>query len=120
VTGGRWASPFWYEQLSAERVRLAHPLVFDDRITGDLLTVPFGFESDGASIPRGLPRRLAGHPLNRAYLPAAILHDWEIAEQEASWYRVHTRFGRALYASGVARWRATVMTACVLAFGPRW
>jgi len=33
---------------------------------------------------------------------------------------VHTRFGRALYASGVARWRATVMTACVLAFGPRW
>jgi len=115
-----WVSPFHYEQLSAERIRVAHRLTLYDTPSGTYHTVPVGFESDGASIPRGLPRRIAGDPLHRAYLPASVLHDYEIETQADAWWRVHLRFGRALRASRVSRWRAAVMTLAVLVAGPRW
>lgn len=115
-----WRTPLVADELDRGIVLLEQPLVFDDRCTGDVLSVPAGFLSDGASIPHGLPRRIAGHPLNARYLPAAILHDYEISVREASWWRVHTRFGRALIASGVSWWRARIMAAFVVAFGPRW
>jgi hypothetical protein len=115
----QWVTPLCYEQLNDARVRLAHVLTLRER-SGDEHTVPVGFESDGASIPRGLPRRLAGHPLNRAYLPASVLHDYEIATRADAWWRVHLRFRRALRASDVSRWRSAVMAGAVLLFGPRW
>jgi hypothetical protein len=115
-----WITPFLYEQLNAERVRMAHRLTLYDAPTRTYHTVPVGFESDGATIPRGLPRRLAGHPLHRAYLPAAVLHDYEIVTRAASWWRVHLRFRRALRASGVSWWRSAAMTLAVFTFGPRW
>jgi hypothetical protein len=115
-----WRTALVVDELDRGVVLLEQPLVFEDRRTGEVLTVPAGFLSDGASIPRGLPRRLAGHPLTPQYLPAAVLHDYEISTREASWWRVHTRFGRALQASGVSWWRAHIMTAFVITFGPRW
>jgi len=115
-----WRTELAVDEIDRGVVLLEQPLVFDDRCTGDVVTVPAGFISDGASIPRGLPRRLAGHPLTRRYLAAAILHDYEIDTQSAPWWRVHTRFGRALQASGVSWWRARMLCAVVTAFGPRW
>jgi hypothetical protein len=41
----------------------------------DGFTVPAGFESDGASLPRFF-WRLLGHPFNMLYLREAILHDF--------------------------------------------
>jgi hypothetical protein len=115
-----WQTGLAVDELDRGVVMLRQPLVFEDRCTGEVLTVPAGFISDGATIPAGLPRRLAGHPLTPAYLGAAILHDYEIEMRRATWWRVHTRFGRALLASGVAWWRAQIMTACVVALGPKW
>jgi hypothetical protein len=115
-----WRTALVVEEIDRAVVVVQRPLVFDDPCTGDVITVPPGFLSDGASIPRGLPRRIAGHPLTPRYLAAAILHDFEIATQASTWWRVHTRFGRALQASGVSWWRARIMTAFVVAFGPRW
>jgi hypothetical protein len=115
-----WRTDLAVDEIDQGLVALLQPLVFEDRVTGDVVTVPVGFISDGASIPIGLPRRLAGHPLTSGYLAAAILHDYEIAERDATWWRVHTRFGRALEASGVSWWRARILTACVVTMGPRW
>ena len=115
-----WRTELAVEELARGVVITTQPLVFADRCTGDLITVPAGFISDGATVPRGVPRRLAGHPLTPRYLAAAILHDYEISTRTATPWRVHTRFGRALQASGVSWWRARVMTAFVVAFGPTW
>jgi hypothetical protein len=129
----RWCTPLVVDEIDHGLVVVRQPLVFADVATGEVITVVAGFVSDGTSRPAPprwprwarrflawLVTRVIGHALTPRYLPAAILHDYEIATRDASWWRVHTRFGRALRASGVAPWRAAIMAALVTAFGPKW
>ena len=44
-------------------------------IDGQYYTIPQGFKTDGASIPRFL-WRLCGHPMEAPRLYLAIIHDW--------------------------------------------
>ena len=42
---------------------------------GQLYTIPVGFRSDGASLPRFF-WRIIGHPFDMAYLREAVIHDY--------------------------------------------
>ena len=48
---------------------------FDVKFRGEDYSVPAGFETDGASIPRFL-WRICGHPMEAPRLYLAIIHDW--------------------------------------------
>ena len=113
-----WRDVGAWQPLSRTRGIVRAPLIFDDTHTGDVITVPVGFVSDGASIPHTL-RRVVGSPLHHRYVPAAILHDYEIATGDQSWLRVHTRFHRALRASGNSPLRSSALASAVFLFGPR-
>ena len=80
-------------------------------------TVPAGFVTDGASIPRFL-WRICGHPMSTKRLPAAVLHDW--------FYYSVTDFTRAeadqayrdgLITLGFPRWKANLEYYALRLFG---
>lgn len=67
LTGGSWNGlPFY---------RLLKPLMYCHWVNedGECLTVPVGFITDFASIPKGFRDRL---PAFREYAPAAVVHDY--------------------------------------------
>lgn len=71
-----------------------------------LITVPTGFETDFASVPRW--------PLTFALLgsyghAAAVIHDWLYTTGELSRADADRVFHDALRSSGIARWRAYLM-----------
>lgn len=71
-----------------------------------LITVPAGFETDFASVPRW--------PLTFALLgsyghAAAVIHDWLYTSGELSRADADRVFHEALRSSGIARWRAWLM-----------
>ena len=75
-----------------------------------LITVPAGFETDFASVPRW--------PLTFALLgsyghAAAVIHDWLYTTAQLSRAAADRVFLSALRSSGIARWRAWLMWAGV-------
>ncbi len=97
--------------------RLLAPFSYLDPGHG-LVTVPSGFISDFASVPR-LPLTYA---LLGAYgHAAAVLHDWLYSTTALSRAEADCVFFNALRSSGIARWRAWLMYAGVrLGGGPRY
>jgi hypothetical protein len=91
-----------------------------DYTTGEVIEVPAGFVSDGASIPR-FAWTLIGHPLHRRVRRSGVLHDFECRYQLPwSSTTAHRRFGRALRVDGLGSTRAWIMERSVRGFGPRW
>ena len=84
------------------------------------LTVPAGFESDGASVPRFF-WRLVFPPGDAAALRAAILHDYVYREQPEGWNRADADklFYGVLLGDGVSAWRARLAYWGVRLFGGR-
>ena len=82
------------------------------------LTVPAGFESDGASVPRFF-WRLVFPPGDSQALRAAILHDYIYREQPMGWNRADADnlFYTVLVADGVPVWRARLAFWGVRLFG---
>lgn len=82
-------------------IRLVEPLTYLD------ITVPAGFESDGASVPR-LFWRLVFPPTDTTALRAAVIHDWIYRTHPAGWTRAAADdlFYDLLIEDGVPRWRA--------------
>lgn len=129
-----WRTALVWRQIDTEVAELGAPLTFFDSLTGDELTVPAGFRSDGTTRPRRpwvlrvIFWRLIGHPFTPALLSASFLHDHEISLKAHPWFVVHSRYFRALRARDaedpdrprVSAVRAAVMTAALLAAGPRW
>lgn len=72
------------------------------------VTVPREFQSDGASIPSPL-WPLIGHPWDRKYYPAAIIHDYLYRHQPVSRRQADQAFREMLMRLGVARWRCEAM-----------
>ena len=71
------------------------------------LTVPVGFRSDGASVPRFF-WRLVFPPGDAQALRAAFLHDWIYRTHPEGWDRkkADDLFYDVLVADGVPKWRA--------------
>ena len=108
--------PLRVEFRGRGRVALLAPLRW--RTSTTQITVPMGFQTDGASIPAPL-WPLVGHPLSGSILKAAALHDYELVTKRAPSAVIHRRFYHALRATGVGRVRATLFYLAVRWFGPR-
>jgi hypothetical protein len=59
----------------SDNVRTRGNLVYECYRLNHTFTVPTGFISDGASIPRIL-WTLVGHPFDRRWRKESVLHDW--------------------------------------------
>ena len=84
------------------------------------ITVPAGFESDGASVPRFFWRAVFP-PGDSQALRAAILHDWIYRTHPDGWTRsaADNLFYKVLTADGVPKARARLAYCGVRLFGSR-
>lgn len=94
---------------------LAAPLVWQDEISGKI-TVPEGFRTDLASIPRPFRNIPWLDPNGRSRRPA-VLHDWLYAWQVRSKDFADNVLRDALRAEGANRWEAGVFYYAVHWFG---
>jgi len=87
---------------------------------GEVYAVPYGFVTDGASIPCVL-RPFCGDPMTTPRLYAAIVHDYLYAggDPEATRADADDLFRDMQISLGVARWRAYVEWAALRLFGRR-
>lgn len=91
-----------------------------DMVTGEVVEVPAGFMSDGASLPR-FSWTLIAHPLQREVRRAGVVHDLECRVQRPrTSTSAHQRFGRMLKVDGMGPRRAKILETAVRGFGPRW
>jgi hypothetical protein len=86
---------------------------------GKVWSVPSGFISDGASIPRAF-WTVVGGPLDGPYREAAIVHDRYCVTKSEPWKSVHRMFYDAMRASGVGQLEAITLYGGVMLGGPRW
>lgn len=110
---GQWLDPMFVELLTDDgvRVRVFTAVRFVDA-DGTVYTIPDGFESDGASIPRAAWSAVGG-PLSGRYRRAAILHDYLL--QTIPTERAHRVFWHAMQADGVPREDANLFYEAVTA-----
>ena len=82
------------------------------------LTIPRGFISDGASIPRFL-WSLIGSPFHPTFMPAALCHDYLLSIMVDRTHKpaIDREFRRLLLANGVRKGRANLMYRAVRIFG---
>ena len=83
----------------------------------DIITVPEGFETDFASIPRVFWRVLP--PWGR-YGKAAVVHDYLCVERSRPSAETHKIFLEAMQVLGVSRWKRNIMYWGVRCCGPKW
>ena len=106
----RFPEPLHVElQTDRETWRLLAPFSYLAPAHG-LITVPAGFETDFASVPRW---PLAFALLGQYGHAAAVLHDWLYTTAQLSRAAADRVFLSALRSSGIARWRAWLMWAGV-------
>ena len=104
------------EGVAPYRWRLVEDFGYESR-AGRVLTVPAGFETDFASVPRLLWPIL---PLSDAvYDKAAVLHDYAVRNRKRLGYSLmdcHQLFREVLLFSGTGRVKTAVMYAAVVCF----
>ena len=90
-------------------------------VDGMMFTVPAGFKTDGASIPRFL-WRLCGHPLETRRFPIAVLHDWLYeVDQGLTRQQVDEIYRDGLVSLGYGKWTANTEYYAIRLFGgSRW
>lgn len=103
-----------------KRWRLLAPLIYEYQ-TGELpddpsllVTVPAGFVSDLASIPRLMTPLL---PVNDGHRSAAVIHDYLYATQTMPRATADRIFRAAMRDHWVPGWKSSLMWAGVRAFG---
>lgn len=90
---------------------------FHAKVDGMAFTVPAGFVTDGASIPRFL-WRLCGHPLETRRFPVAVLHDWLYeADLGLTRQQVDEIYRDGLIALGFSKWAANAEYYALRIFG---
>ncbi len=92
--------------------RTLEPVIFSDALSS--FTIPEGFQSDLASVPRAL---WPIFPPYGNHLRAAIVHDWLYSNRLIARGRADALFLAAMKAYGTAGWRRWVMYLAVRAFG---
>jgi len=99
--------------MTCDRVLLA-PLVFDSFLLNLRVTVPEGFVTDFASVPRApFTYWLFGGIGDEA----AVIHDFLYEKGLVPRELADRVYGEALTACGVPAWRRTAMVAAVRVFG---
>jgi hypothetical protein len=94
--------------------RLNAPFVYQSDVAGQTFTVPAGFVTDLASVPRlPLVYLLAGGTANEA----SVVHDWLYSTHVVPRSVADAVLREASAVSGVPAWRRTLMWAAVRAFG---
>jgi len=78
-------------------------------------TVPKGFKTDGASIPK-LFWSLIGSPVRGKYVNAALIHDWFYYTGEVTRKRADALFHEAMTLLEVSFWRRKLMWLAVRGF----
>lgn len=91
---------------------------FDVTFRGDVYSVPAGFETDGASIPRWL-WPVCGTPLQAPRVVAAVVHDFLYGggDPEATKAEADDLYRDMQIALGIPRWKAYVEWAALRMFG---
>jgi len=99
---------------------LSRSFRYRSELLGRIITVPSGYRTDFASIPRVFWRVL--HPVG-AYSHAAVIHDWLCDLRGSTGIdsrTAHAIFEEAMGTLGVAAWKRWVMVRGVQVFGPRF
>lgn len=81
--------------------------VYESEYTLANIRVPEGFETDLASIPKWVPRRIAD-PAGKSRAPA-IVHDWLCRKKIGPRSRADKIFLEAMEVTGVPWWRRRLM-----------
>ena len=109
--------------LDRYQYRIEKPYTFYHRFIGstDVITVPVGYVTDLASVPRGL---WWWFPPNGRWAGAAILHDYlygggEMGGESVTRKEADEIFHEAMLILGVGKWKAKVMWFFVRCFGWR-
>jgi len=95
---------------------LTEPFEFYD-VAGKTYSVPVGFTTDFASIPKWLRWLI---PPTGLYGKAAVLHDWLYRTGIVSRRRADFIFLRAMRVLGVPKWKRRAMYRAVRAFGQKY
>jgi len=82
-------------------------------------SVPPGYISDGASIPRAV-WSIVGHPLTGEYIKASVLHDYYVDSRTEPAKETHRMFHEAMLADGVTKTKASLLYFAVSSYGPQW
>jgi hypothetical protein len=90
--------------------KLHHPLIFWSTVLNATVTVPTGFITDFASVPR-LPFTywLFGDTAHAS----AVIHDYLLREMKLDWPNAALVFREAMEAEGVPAWRRWAMYTAV-------
>ena len=102
------------------RVAILEAEFIYDSPTLGIIQVPFGFESDGASVPKTLWNL---YPPFGKYLEAAVIHDWfcvlgHAGTSPISSQRAAKLFLEIMKVIGVGKWKRTKMYWAVRLAGP--
>lgn len=117
IKGGSFPDPLILETTGAYKWVVYTQFAYIAR-SGARFTVPEGFETDLASIPRFLQWLPHLHPNGRCRR-AAVLHDWLYYRSEHTRKTCDQLFREALQAEGLSRRTATVYYWAVRLFGGR-
>ena len=82
--------------------------------SGDTITVPAGFITDFASIPK-IAWSIIGGPWGK-YGKAAVIHDYLFATQQRSWRETNQIFLEGMQVLGVSWLKRTIMYSVVTTF----
>ena len=93
---------------------LAQPLIFKSMILGGVITVPSGFKTDFASVPR-IP--FVYDAVGNVAREASVVHDYLYTTHAVSRETADAVLKEASAATGVAWWRRWTMWAGVRVFG---
>ena len=118
----RWTQDGEYENVFERVVVLNQPLSYASDVLDQVVSVPKGFNSDGASVPRAL---WSIYPPFGKYLEAAVVHDWfcvlgHRGESPIDYKMAAKVFDEAMEVCGVGRFRRFKMYWAVVLGGPKF
>lgn len=93
---------------------------YDSLLVGWTITVPAGYETDFASVPRAFWRILPPHG---PYVPATVIHDWLCDLKGSTGINsglTHAIFLEAMEVLRVPAWKRASMYRAVKWFGPKF
>ncbi len=93
--------------LGDDKWQLTKVLIYET-LSGNLIIVPQGFISDGASIPRFF-WRLIGSPWSGKYGRAAVVHDFMCFSKEFTRKQADIVFYESMKELGVPYWKRKIM-----------
>ena len=99
---------------------LSEPYRYDSLLLDRVVTVPYGYRTDFASIPRAFWLILPPHG---HYVPAAVIHDYLCDLRGSTGIdskTTHAVFREAMEVLRVPAWKRVVMYHAVRWFGPRF